>query len=110
MGFESPHGVAGISILTVGGAQAALRVLDLALETVSKSRAQLGAIQNALSYHIQNMSTNVINTEAARSRIMDTDYAAETAELARRMIGQQILQAMLAQANTSSKQVLSLLQ
>lgn len=104
-----PHGVAGISLLTASSSADALLVLDAALETVSRSRAQLGAIQNSLSFHIETLANTSTNTQAARSRIVDTDYARETAELVRRQIGQQIIQAMLSQANTSGRDVLSLL-
>jgi flagellin-like hook-associated protein FlgL len=104
-----PHGVAGISLLTASSSADALLVLDAALETVSRSRAQLGAIQNSLSFRIETLANTSTNTQAARSRIVDTDYARETAELVRRQIGQQIIQAMLSQANTSGRDVLSLL-
>ena len=67
-------------------------------------------MENRLVHTIDNLSNVITNTEASRSRIVDTDYAAETSELARSQIIQQAATAMLAQANQSSQAVLSLLQ
>ncbi|HAU67513.1 MAG TPA: hypothetical protein DCW52_03865, partial [Gammaproteobacteria bacterium] len=84
--------------------------IDDALTYVNAERSKLGAIENRLGHTIDNLSNVITNTEASRSRIMDTDYGVETAELARSQIIQQAATAMLAQANQSTQSVLSLLQ
>ena len=73
-------------------------------------RAYLGAIQNRLDHTVSNLTNIATNTEASRSRIMDADYGAESANLAKAQIIQQAATAMLAQANQSAQSVLSLLQ
>jgi flagellin len=83
--------------------------MDAALTSINSSRADLGAVQNRFSSTIANLTTSSENMSAARSRIRDTDYATETAELTRTQILQQAGTAMLAQANQSSQNVLSLL-
>ena len=102
--------VAQISLTTVAGASRALSVIDSALEYVNAERSKLGAVENRLEHTINNLTNIVTNTQASRSRIMDTDYAAETTELARSQIIQQAATAMLAQANQQPQSVLSLLQ
>ena len=102
--------VAQISLSTVAGASKALTVIDSALEYVNAERSKLGAVQNRLEHTVNNLTNIVTNTQASRSRIMDTDYAAETTELARSQIIQQAATAMLAQANQQPQSVLSLLQ
>ncbi|WP_445778876.1 flagellin [Shewanella sp.] len=102
--------VSQIDVSTQAGAAAALDVIDSALDYVNSERAKLGAVENRLTHTIDNLSKIVTNTQASQSRIEDTDYAAETAELARAQIIQQAATAMLAQANQSSQSVLSLLQ
>ncbi|MGL5630991.1 MAG: flagellin [Azovibrio sp.] len=97
------------SIGTASDASAAMSTLDAALDTVNSSRAGLGAIQARFEGVLGQLSAAQENTEAARSRIMDTDYAAETAKLARAQILQQAGTAMLAQANALPQNVLSLL-
>ncbi len=92
------------------GAQRAIDVVDTALTAVSSARAEMGAIQNRFTSTIANLQTTSENLSASRSRIRDTDYAKETAELTRTQILQQAGTAMLAQANTSTQNVLSLLQ
>jgi flagellin len=94
----------------VAGASKALTVIDSALEYVNAERSKLGAVENRLEHTINNLTNIVTNTQASRSRIMDTDYAAETTELARSQIIQQAATAMLAQANQQPQSVLSLLQ
>lgn len=88
---------------------AMLQTLDDAIRTVGRSRASLGAKQNRLQYTISNLTNISENISAARSRIMDTDYAAETANLVRFQIMQQASMAILAQANMRPQSVLSLL-
>ena len=102
--------VSQISVSTQEDAVAALDVIDNALDYVNSERAKLGAVENRLNHTIDNLSNIITNTSAAKSRIVDTDYAVETAELARTQIIQQAATAMLAQANQSSQSVLSLLQ
>jgi len=101
--------VQDMDISTVAGANKAMAIADAALNTVNAQRAKFGAIQSRFGSTIANLSTNVENLNAARSRIRDTDYAAETAELTRAQILQQAGVAMLAQANASPQSVLSLL-
>ncbi|MFP5307408.1 MAG: flagellin [Gammaproteobacteria bacterium] len=102
--------VAGINISTVSGATGALATLDAALSQVNGGRADLGAIQNRFESVVANLSTAAENLSAARSRIQDADFAAETASLTRAQILQQAGTAMLAQANAAPQNVLSLLQ
>ncbi|MCK4710311.1 MAG: flagellin [Gammaproteobacteria bacterium] len=99
-----------INIGTQKGANDALSIIDGALAQVSGARADLGAIQNRLSSTIANLSNISENTSAARSRIQDADFAAETAELSRNQILQQAGISMLSQANAAPQNVLSLLQ
>ena len=96
------------SAITV--ASAAIGEIDLAMTAVSSQRASFGAIQNRLTHAVDNLSNVVINAEVTRSRIMDTDYAEATSDLARTQIIQQAGTAMLAQANELPSSVLQLLQ
>ena len=97
------------SISDVAAATAAMGALDTAITDLNTARADLGAIQNRFEGVLSQLSAAQENTEAARSRIMDTDYASETAKLARAQILQQAGTAMLAQANALPQNVLSLL-
>ncbi|MGN7840303.1 flagellin, partial [Stenotrophomonas sp. 22385] len=81
--------VAGVNISSVAGAQKALSIVDDALKAVNSSRADMGAIQNRFTSTIANLNTTSENLSASRSRIRDTDYAKETAELTRTQILQQ---------------------
>ncbi|AOA72301.1 MULTISPECIES: flagellin [Stenotrophomonas] len=101
--------VSGVDISSVAGAQKALSIVDDALKAVNSSRADMGAIQNRFTSTIANLNTTSENLSASRSRIRDTDYAKETAELTRTQILQQAGTAMLAQANQSPSSVMSLL-
>ncbi len=102
--------ISEVDISTVEGANMALAVVDAGLNTVNSQRAKFGAIQSRFESTIANLSTNSENLNAARSRIRDTDFAQETAELTRAQILQQAGTAMLAQANVQPQNVLSLLQ
>ncbi|MBE9396370.1 flagellin [Pontibacterium sp. N1Y112] len=102
--------VANIDISTVEGAQAAIDSIDNALESVNETRSELGAVNNRLDFTINNLSNVSENASAARSRIEDADFAAESANLSRAQVLQQAGSAMLAQANAAPQQVLSLLQ
>ena len=84
--------------------------MDNAIATVSAQRADLGAIQNRLESTVGNLTITSENLTAANSRITDADFAVETAELSRSQVLQQAGISILAQANASSQQVLSLLQ
>ena len=102
-------GVASVDISTAGGASAALATIDAAITTVDGKRADLGAVQNRFSSTIRNLSNIVENVTAARSRIKDTDFATETAELTRNQILQQASTSILSQANQRPQTALSLL-
>jgi len=102
-------GVSSLAIDTAAGAQSALTTLDTAINTVTDSRAAMGAYQNRLTASISNLETTSLNLQASRSRILDTDYAKETTNLAKSQIITQAATAMLAQANQSSQSVLALL-
>lgn len=106
---ESGQLLKDLSIATFKGAQEAIQAIDNALERINEVRADLGAINNRLDFTISNLMNVTENTAAARSRIMDADFAAETANLSRAQVLQQASQAMLAQANASTQQVLQLL-
>ncbi len=98
-----------LSISTQNQAGRALTAIDLAIEKVLLSRASLGAFQNRLLAAVDNLSTTSLNLTQSRSRIMDTDYAQATTELARSQIVAQASTAMLAQANASTQTVLQLI-
>ena len=88
----------------------AVTKLDTAITSVNSQRATFGAAINQLTYAVDNLANVKVNAEAARSRVLDTDYAKETSELARTQIIQQAGTAMLAQANQLPQSVLQLLQ
>ncbi|GBC56402.1 flagellin [Stutzerimonas stutzeri] len=102
--------VGSIDISTASGAQDALAVIDSALTTIDSQRADLGAVQNRFDNTIANLQNISENVSAARGRIQDTDFAAETANLSKNQILQQAGTAILAQAKQLPQAVLSLLQ
>ncbi|HMN44440.1 MAG TPA: flagellin [Povalibacter sp.] len=102
-------GVDSLDISTIEGAQSAIMRIDAALSSVSSNRAAMGALQNRFTSAITSVQTTAENLSAARSRILDTDFAAETAALTRSQILQQAGTAMVAQANSAPQNVLSLL-
>ncbi|MFL0797175.1 MAG: flagellar biosynthesis protein FliC [Cellvibrionaceae bacterium] len=106
----SGKNIGNVDIGTASGAQAAIDIIDSALEQINASRAQMGAVNNRLNHTISNLMNVSENTAAARSRIMDADFASETSKLSRAQVLQQASQAMLAQANSAPQQVLQLLQ
>jgi len=106
---SSLQSVAKLDVSTVSGSNAALKTIDAALNQVNSNRAALGAIQNRFASTISNLNTATENLSASRSRIQDTDFAAETASLTRGQILQQAGTAILAQANSLPNGVLSLL-
>ena len=101
--------VSSVDISTAVGATNALSVLDSALSQISGARADLGAMQNRFSSTISNLQSTNENLAASRSRILDADFAMETASLSRAQVLQQAATAMLAQANQLPQQVLQLL-
>jgi flagellin len=103
-------GFATMGVATTEQADNAILAMDAALNAVNGARADLGAIQNRFITTIENLQTSSENLTASRSRIMDADFAAETANLSRAQILQQAGTAMVAQANQLPQQVLSLLQ
>ncbi len=101
---------AGTTASAITTGSAAVTAIDSAITAVNTQRATFGAAVNQLTYAVDNLASVKVNAEASRSRILDTDYAAETSELARTQIIQQAGTAMLAQANQLPQTVLSLLQ
>ncbi|MGZ8182853.1 MAG: flagellin N-terminal helical domain-containing protein [Methylobacter sp.] len=113
--------VSGILSLTVTAASiganasmtdvlSAINQIDSAIQSIDTARAKLGAVQNRFTTTIGNLQSSIENQSAARSRIIDADFAMETAALSRSQILQQAGTAMLAQANQSTQSVLKLLQ
>ncbi|MCD9460866.1 hypothetical protein LU351_17815 [Marinibactrum halimedae] len=101
--------VEDVDVTTATGAQDAIAIIDGAIANIDSQRAQLGAVQNRFQNTIANLQNIQENVSAARSRIRDTDYASETAELTRQQILQQAGTSVLAQANQLPQAVLSLL-
>ncbi|MCK9605230.1 MAG: flagellin FliC [Methylomonas sp.] len=114
------QGVSGISAIAAGGVSigsgaasadvlSAINTIDTAIAKIDDFRATLGAVQNRFTTTIGNLQSSIENQSAARSRILDADFAVETSNLSRSQILQQAGTAMLAQANQSTQSVLSLL-
>jgi flagellin len=108
-GSNTDFSVNDIDITSRHAANVAIDIVDLALEQISSERAGLGAIQNRLESTISNLTTNSENLSASRSRILDADFANETANLSRNQIIQQAGVSILAQANQQPQIALSLL-
>ena len=102
-------GMANTTVANAQGASAALTAVDAAISVIGSIRADLGAIQNRFQSTIRNLSSISENVSAARSRIKDTDFAVETAELTRTQILQQASTTVLSQANQRPQAALSLL-
>ena len=98
-----------VTMATASGANSAITTLDSSIAAIDSYRAELGAKVNRLTHAADNLSNVATNAQASRSRILDTDYAQTTTELARTQIIQQAATAMLAQANQQPSAVLSLL-
>jgi flagellin len=98
-----------VQITDIGTAQGAIASIDAAIDEVNSQRATFGAVQNRFDNVVANLMVATENQAAARSRIMDADYASETANLSRASILQQAGNAMVAQANQLPQQVLALL-
>lgn len=102
-------GLAATSVSSAENASAALTAIDTAISTIGSTRADLGALQNRFQSTIRNLSNVSENLAGARSRIRDTDFATETAELTRNQIVQQASISVLSQANQRPQSALSLL-
>lgn len=102
-------GVDSVDVSTVAGATAAMTAIDTALGTVSTGRATLGAVQNRLEANVNNLTSQITSLSDARSRIEDADFSVETTNLAKAQILNQASTAMLAQANQSQQNVMTLL-
>ena len=102
--------VSAVEVSTNDKAGVAMQSIQDAIESVSKQRSKLGAIQNRLEHTINNLDTNAENTQAAESRIRDTDMADEMVQYSKNNILSQAGQSMLTQANQQTQGVLSLLQ
>ena len=100
---------AATAVDTAGNATTAIGNVDTTLKAVNTTRASLGAVQSRLNSVVNNLTNNVNNLSDARSRIQDTDFSVETTNLAKSQILSQAATAMLAQANQSQQNVLSLL-
>ncbi|GAB6145287.1 flagellin [Desulfocicer niacini] len=103
-------GVSSLDLTTASGANDAIDIVDAALANIDSARGDLGAIQNRFESTISNLQNVSENVSAARSRIMDADFAAETAAMTKAQVMQQAGTAMLAQANQLPQSALSLLQ
>ena len=108
-GVNANHSVSSVDVTTRRGANEAIDITDVAISQVSTIRAGLGAIQNRMESTIRNLSTSAENLSAARSRILDADFAVETATFARNQILQQAGISVLAQSNGQPNVALSLL-
>ena len=106
---QSTYNMASISIDTQINAEAALLTIDAAMNDLTSTRAEIGAVQNRLEFTVANLEVASENMSAARSRIMDADFAAETAVFTKTQIMVQAATAILAQANTLPQMALQLL-
>jgi len=102
--------VGSLDVTSTASAQLSVEYIDAAIQTLNSQRAELGAISNRLDNTVSNLTNISSNLQAGRGRIEDADFAAETTSLAKSQILQQASTAMLAQANASKQNVLSLLQ
>jgi flagellin len=106
----STLGISGLKVSSFSAAGAAMKAVQDAIDKVSSQRSALGAIQNRLEHTINNLDTSAENTQSAESRIRDTDMASEMVQYSATSIIQQAGQSMLAQANSQTQGVLSLIQ
>ena len=110
LGLADTAGKVSLKVSAFSSAGAAMKTIQAAIKTVSDTRSKLGAIQNRLEHTINNLNTTSENTQAAESRIRDTDMASEMVEYSKNNILAQAGQSMLSQANQQTQGVLSLLQ
>jgi flagellin len=108
-GVNSEFSVDSLDVSSTDGANLAIETIDLALKDITEARSEMGALQNRLESTISNLSTTSENLSAARSRIIDADFAAETAALSKNQIVQQAGVSILAQANQQTQIALDLL-
>ncbi len=99
-----------VSVASLAGASSSLGLIDSAIDQISLFRSSFGAVENRIDASINNLTTLKINTEAAKSRIEDADFASETSNLTKSQILSQAATSMLAQANASKQNLLALLQ
>jgi len=109
LGIRNPGSKAIVSLSTPDGANRSIGMLDSALRTINKQRADLGAYQNRLEYAVKGLDIGAENLQAAESRIRDADMATEMVDYTKNAILTQSATAMLAQANTKTQSVLQLL-
>jgi flagellin len=100
----------GVTVGTQAQANASLTKIDSAIDQLSLFRSSFGAVENRIDASINNLTTLKVNTEAAKSRIQDADFAAETSKMTKSQILSQAATSMLAQANASKQNLLALLQ
>ena len=100
----------GVSVSTEAQASSSLSKIDKAIYQLSLFRSSFGAVENRIDASINNLTTLKVNTEAAKSRIQDADFAAETSKMTKSQILSQAATSMLAQANASKQNLLALLQ
>jgi len=110
LGLRNPGSKQIMSLSTPDGANRSIGMLDVALRSISKQRADLGAYQNRLEYAVKGLDIGAENLQAAESRIRDADMATEMVDYTKNAILMQSATAMLAQANTKTRTVLQLLQ
>ena len=103
-------GVGSLTVASLSSAQSAITAIDTAIKTLNTQRSKLGSYANRLDHTVSNLTNISNNLQAGLGRIEDADFAAETTNLAKTQILQQASTAMLAQANASKQNVLSLLQ
>ena len=102
--------------ISIGGGEAlthiadVISILDVAIARVADKRANLGAVSNRFDHIIDNLTNVVANTEAAKSRVEDADFAVETTQLTRNTVLQQAATSMVAQANAQKNSILALIQ
>lgn len=101
--------VSALSVTTVSGRDAAIGLVDAAINNIDGQRAKLGAVQNRLAHNISNSANTQANVADAKSRIVDVDFAKATAEMTKQQVLSQTGSAMLAQANQLPQIALSLL-
>ena len=99
---------AAITLASLTGANSAITVIDAAISTVGTEREQMGAVMNRLDHTISNLQNVSTNLQVAKGRLVDADFAAETANLSRTQVLQQASMAMLSQANASKQNILAL--
>jgi len=110
LGLRNPGSKQILSLSSPDGANRSIGILDVALRSISKQRADLGAYQNRLEYAVKGLDIGAENLQAAESRIRDADMATEMVDYTKNAILMQSATAMLAQANTKTRTVLQLLQ